>query len=237
MIKYIILHIFLFTFIFIASACISGKKGGDQHFQDSIYQLESQNQQLDLELKRLQKQLTAKQTKIEQLKLEKQQATQQVVRTKAKLRSHHSKAGIVVHLAEVKSVLNSLSEKSMDPPQQQKVQEAEQLIINSEKALNREDIETASSLSNKAQKILIPLLAMQTKNPTKLDVAFATPLSMVIKKECNVRNAPGMSSKVLFTMEAGSKVKALAFAKNWINIKTVDQRKGWIYYRLLTLDQ
>jgi uncharacterized protein YgiM (DUF1202 family) len=234
--KYIILHIFLFAFIFIVNGCTSAKKGGDQHLQDSIYQLELQNQQFDLELKRLQKELTAKQIKIEQLTLERQQATQQVVRTKTKLRSHHSKAGIVVHLAEVKTLLNSLSEKPMDPPQQQKMQEAEQLIINSEKALNREDIETASSLSNKAQQILIPLLSMQTKNPTKLNVAFATPLSMVIKKECNVRNAPGMSSKVLFTMDAGSKVKALAFVKNWINIKTVDQRKGWIYYRLLTLD-
>lgn len=235
--KYIILHIFLFTFIFIANGCISAKKAEEQHFQDSIHQLELQNQQLDLELKRLQKQLSAKQIKIEQLTLEKQQETQQVVRTRAKLRSHHSKAGIVVHLAEVKTALNSLSEKKMDPLQQQKMQEAEQLIINSEKALNREDIETASSLSNKAQKILAPLLAIQTKHPTTLNVAFATPLRMVIKKNCNVRKAPGMSSKVLFTMDAGSKVKALAFAKNWINIKTEDQRKGWIYYRLLTLDQ
>ncbi len=230
--------------------------------QDSIYQLEQlnqqleqQNQHLDLKLKSLQQELTAqqvkidkfkslqskllaKQTKIDQLKLESQRATQQVVRTMAKLRSHHSKDSIVVHLSEVKTELNSLTEKPLNKLQQQTVQEAKQLIAKSVKALSRrEDLETAFSLSNKAQKLLIPLLALQTKQQTKLDVDFATPLNMTIKKECNVRKGPGMKNKVLFTMDTGSKVKALAFVKNWINIETASRKNGWIYYRLLTLDQ
>lgn len=233
--KYIILHIFLFASI--VSGCASAKKRGDQYCIDSIYQLEQRNQQLDLKLKHLQEALTSKQIIIEQLKLEYQQATQHSARTRAKLRSHQSKAEIVVHLAEIKTALNSLAKKSIYPLKQNKVQEAEQLIIMSEKALKGEDIETASSLSNKAQKILIPLLPMQTKNPNELNVTFATPLNMVIKRKCNVRKAPGMTNKVLFTMNASSKVKALAFARNWINIKTVGQRKGWVYYNLLTLDQ
>ena len=252
MIKYKILLVFILAFI--ASGCISGKQHGDQHLQDSIYQLDQLNQQLGLKLKSLQQKFTAqqvkidqfkslqsklltKQKKIEQLKIEIQQAAQQVVRARAKLRSHHSKASIVVHLSEVKTELNSLAEKPLNKLQQQTVQEAKQLIAKSVKALNREDLETAFSLSNKAQKLLIPLLALQTKKQTSVDVDFATPLTMTIKKECNVRKAPGMKNKALFTMAAGSKVKALAFVKNWIKIETASRKNGWIYYRLLTLDQ
>lgn len=239
---------------FIASGCISAKQHGDQHLQDSIYQLDQLNQQLGLKLKSLQQELTAQQVKIdqfkslqskllakqaeiEQLKIERQQATQLAGRARAKLRYHHNKASMVVHLSEVKTELNSLAEKPLNKLQQQAVQEAKQLIAKSVEALNREDLETAFSLSNKAQKLLIPLLALQTKKQTYLNVDFATPLAMTIKKECNVRQAPGMKNKALFTIDAGSKVKALAFVKNWIKIETDSRKNGWIYYRLLTLDQ
>lgn len=252
MIKYKILLIFILAFI--ASGCISAKQHGNQQLQDSIYQLEQLNQQLDLKLKRLQQELTAqqikieqfkslqstllaKQAEIEQLKIESQQATQQAARARAKLRCHHSKASLLVHLSEITTELNSLAEKPLNKLQQQTVQEAKQLIEQSVKALNREDLEAAFSLSNKAQKLLIPLIALQTKKQTRLDVDFATPLAMTIKKECNVRKAPGMKNKALFTMDAGAKVKALAFVKNWIKIETESKKNGWVYYRLLTLDQ
>jgi hypothetical protein len=252
MIKYKILFVFILALM--ASGCISAKKHGDRHVHDSIYKLEQLNRQLGLKLKSLQQELAAqqvkidqfkslqsklhaKQTKIEQLKFESQQATQQVVRTRAKLRSHHSKDSIVVHLSEVKTELNSLAEKPLNKSQQQTVQEARLLIEKSVEALNSEDLETAFSLSNKAQKLLIPLLALQTKKQARLDVDFATPLMMTIKKECNVRKGPGMKNKSLFTMDAGSKVTAFAFVRNWINIETESRKNGWIYYRLLMLDQ
>jgi len=252
MIKFTIILVCWLSFI--ASGCIYVNNTRDQDRQDYIDQLEQQNQTLSIKLKCLQQESTAKQIeinrleslqpkllakqiKIEQLKLKSKQSAQQVVRTRAKLRSHHSKAGIVVHLAEVKTELNNLAEKPMGQQQQQVVQKAGQLIEMSVSALNKNDLEAASSLSNKAQKLLVPLLALQTKKQNRLNVDFASPLIMTIKKECNVRKAPGMKSIVLFTMDAGAQIKALAFVRNWLHIETAGQRKGWIYYRLLTLDQ
>ncbi len=201
-------------------------------------QLEEENRQLSKEVKNLQQKLINKQDEIKKLLLSQQQKTREVVRTKAKLRSHSSKADTVANIAEVKTVLKAVADKELNEQLQQIVDETEQMIAMSIEALKKEDIDTAFDLSNNAQQLVQPIRTFQGKNFLKngSDVVFVTPLTMKVLTTCNVRTGPGMSNEVHFTLESGTQIQALTYRKNWIQVEDDTLGKGWVYYQLLEFE-
>ncbi|MBL4904153.1 MAG: SH3 domain-containing protein [Desulfocapsa sp.] len=200
-------------------------------------QLEEQNRQLSGEVDRLQQELLGKQEEIKKLVLARQNSTREVVRTKAKLRSHSSKAGTVANIAEVKAVLKVAAERSMDDQLQQVVLEAEQVVAMSVDALTQGDVENAFNLSSRAQQLIQPIRALEVKNflSNKSDIVFVAPLAMKVLTTCNVRTGPGTKNDVRFILREGTYIKALAYVKNWIQVESDQKGKGWIYYRLLEI--
>jgi len=231
------------VFYFLVSLGISGCTGWEtiESRQPSQYeqQLEAQNRQLSTEVERLQQQLLEKQAEVTKLILSQQQTTREVVRTKAKLRSHSSKAETVANIAEVKTVLRAVAEKSLTEEQHGVVRETELMIVMSVDALKEGDIAKASILSNNAQQLIEPIRALQGKNSKKngSDVVFIVPLTMKVLKTCNVRSGPGMKEVVRFTLNSGVQIKALAYVENWIQIEDDTLGKGWVYYQLLEIVQ
>ncbi len=200
---------------------------------------EEHNKNLIREVARLEQELAEKQKEIKMLVLSKQNSNREVVRTKAKLRSHSSKAETVANIAEVKSMLNEVGDRQMNDQQRQVVLEAEQVIVMSVEALNRGDVEKAFDLSSTAQQLIQPIreLQVQTFLNSSSDVVFVTPLVMKVLKTCNVRTAPGMTSNIQFMLESGRKIQALAYSKNWVQIESEQKGKGWVYSRLLEIIQ
>ena len=198
-------------------------------------QLEEENRELNTEVERLQQKLLNKQDEIKKLLLSQQQTTREVVRTKAKLRSHGSKAETVANIAEVKTVLKTVVDKPMNEQLQQTVDETEQVIVMSVEALKKEDVDKAFELSNKAQQLTQLIRVFQGKEFLKngSDVVFVAPLTMKVLTTCNVRTGPGMSNEVHFTLEGGTQIKALTYSKNWIQVEDDSLGKGWVYYQLL----
>lgn len=192
-------------------------------------QLIEQNKSLSIELKQLQQKLIEKQEEIKKLVLSKQHSTREIVRTQTKLRSHNNKADTVANLAEVKTVLKAVADKQ-DEQILQIIQETEQVITMSVEALKRGNIDKAFQLSNKAQQLIQPIRAKQVK-----DAAFIDPLTMKVLITCNVRTDPGMGGNVLFTLNGGTQIEALAYVKNWIQIRDEKMGKGWVYSRLLEI--
>lgn len=203
----------------------------------SLYeqQLEEQNRQLITKVESLEQELLAKQQEIKKLLFSQHQKTREVVRTKAKLRSHSSKADTVANIAEVKTVLKAVAEKEMTEQLQEAVQESKQVIAMSIDALQREDVDKAFDLSNKAQRLIQPIRTFQGTSGFKngSDVVFIAPLTMKVLTSCNVRTGPGVKNAVHFTLESGTQIKALTYSKNWIQIEDEKLRKGWVYYKLL----
>ena len=234
-----IMLVVFFLLTLVLSSCICKKtteiKLPSQHEQ----QLEGENRQLSTEVKRLQQKLLNKQDEIKKLLLSQQQKTREVVRTKAKLRSHSSKAETVANVAEVKTVLKAVAGKAMNEQLQQTVDETEQVIAKSVEALKKEDVDTAFDLSNKAQQLIQPIRTFQGKSFLKngSDVVFVAPITMKVLTTCNVRTGPGMNNEVYFTLEAETQVKALTYSKNWIQVEDDILGKGWVYYQLLEFEQ
>jgi len=227
----------LLTFVFSGCICqkqIESKMPG-LHGQN----LEEQNRQLSMEVESLQQKLLGKQDEIKKLLLSQQQKIREVVRAKAKLRSHSSKAETVANIAEVRTVLKAVAGKAMSEHLKLAVWESEQVITLTIEALEKENIERAFELSNKAQRLIQPIRAFQGIDVFKndSDVAFIAPLTMEAVTACNVRTGPGMNSVVDFILEGGTQIKALAYSKNWIQIEDESLGKGWVYYHLLEFVQ
>jgi hypothetical protein len=236
--RQLFIPVFFLLFSLVISGCSSPKK-----IESNIpstkreLQLEEQNRQLSLEVEKLQQELLEKQEEIQKLVLSREHSSREVVRTKAKLRSHSSKAGTVANIAEVKTVLKAVAEKRMNKKLQKVVLDTEQVIKMSVDALNQEDVEKAFNLSNRAQQLIQPIRALQVKNflENGSDIVFVAPLTMKVLQTCNVRSKPGMNNDVRFTLESGVQVKALANVKNWIQIESETEGKGWVYYKLLEI--
>ena len=231
-----ILLLWLVLPVFFVNGCSMRQTIGRQQHRLYEQQLEEQNRELSLEMEELQKKLLRKQGEINQLVLSRQHVTQEVVRTKAKLRSHRSKAETVANIAEVRAVIQSIAGKILTEQQQSSVHDAEQMIALSVDALEAEDIDGAFQLSNKAQQLVQPIRTVHVDKKNGLDVVFIVPQTMKAVGGCNVRMEPGMT-KVLFTLENATEVKALAYVKKWIQIETEDNQKGWVYYQLLEIVQ
>jgi biopolymer transport protein ExbD len=233
------MHLLFLLLIVVISSCTCQKTIESKLPSQYAQRLEEQNRQLITKVESLEQKLLSKQDEIKKLLLSQHQKTREVVRTKAKLRSHSSKAETVANIAEVKTVLKAVADKEMTELLQEAAQESEQVIAMSIDALKREDVAKAFDLSNKAQQLIQPIRTFQGENGFKngSDVVFIAPLTMKALMSCNVRTGPGVKNAVHFTLESGTQIKALTYSKNWIQIEDENLRKGWVYYKLLEFVQ
>jgi uncharacterized protein YgiM (DUF1202 family) len=65
------------------------------------------------------------------------------------------------------------------------------------------------------------------------EVLFALPLRLETQGRANVREGPGTTFKILFTVETGTAVTAHAFAEQWVRISDEGGRSGWVFYNLV----
>ena len=219
----------------------SQQEGQSGNIVKNTAALNEELEQRDSEVARLQLKLLEKQAEINQLVLSLQYAIQEVVRTKAKLRSHSSKAETVANLAEVKMALKSVEAGPMNEQQRRVVHQAGQMILMSNEALEAGNIDGASYLSNRAHQLIRPISVQQRdqkrSEKSGAEVVFVTPLKVNVLKRCNVRKGPGLGEDVLFKLDSGTSVKALAYAENWVQIEDENKGRGWVYFQLLGIAQ
>ncbi len=225
--------IILSTFI---SSCTTLKTLGTQQSAQTEQQLKEKNKELTLKVEQLQQKLLKKQAEINELIFSRQHVAQEAVRFRAKLRSNMGKAETVANIAEVRTVIKSLSDRPLNEQQRSLVHDAEQMSTRSVDALGQNDIDRAFRLSSRSMQLIQPIRSLHKAVQERGNVILITPQTMRVLVDCNVREAPGMT-KVLFTLMGTVEVEALAYTEKWIKIETKDKRKGWIYYQLLEIVQ
>ena len=229
----LLLVIFLSIFV---GGCTTFKTLRTQPFELEEQQLKKKNKELTLKVEQLQQKLLKKQAEINKLIFSRQHVAQEAVRSRVKLRSNTGKAEIVANIAEVKTVIKSLSAKLLNEEQRSLLHDAEQMIARSVEALGQNDMDRAFRLSGKSMQLIQSIRSLHKTAQEREYVILIAPQTMRVLGDCNVRKAPGMT-KILFTLKGAVEVKALAYTEKWIKIETEDQRKGWIYYQLLEIVQ
>lgn len=170
-----------------------------------------------------------------QLEAQREQAIEEVVQTKARLRSRQSKAEAVANLAEVKLTLQGAAENGTTPESMQALAQARELIDMAEQALDEDNLEGASYLMAQARELLSasPGNGSAATGRRKGEILFSIPFDMEVRRKGNVRLEPGLQSEVLFQLGSGDRVLVLGRRGTWLHVRTGDNRTGWMHFNLL----
>jgi hypothetical protein len=192
----------------------------------------------EVELMQLRLQLLQQEDEINRLSSSQEQVVQEVVRAKARLRSHAGKAETVANMAEARMMLQSRQEAESTVAQKPILKRAEQYLVMGEAELDKENYEGADYLVGKARELLQPtgsgngVISSATK---ETEASFYSPIRMQALRRSNVREKASLQARVLFRVDAQAEVRAIAYKGPWLKIQTGDNRKGWIYYKLVDL--
>jgi hypothetical protein len=219
------------------SACQQSAGTPDLNKDNTMLQKEITDR--EVELMQLRLQLLQQKEEISRLSSSQSQAVQEVVRAKARLRSHAGKAEAVANMAEVRMMLQSSQKRGSTVTRKQSLKRAEQYLTMADSEFDEENYEGAAYLVGKARELIRPTGSASDVIPSATTVAeanFFTPIRMRVLSRSNVREKASLQARILFHVDASTQVQAIAYKGSWLKIQT-GNKTGWIYYKLVDLDR
>ena len=191
----------------------------------------------EAQVKALEKRLNSQQIMLDE-------AIQEVVRAKAKLRSLETKAEAASDMAEaeiaVKALKVKLAGRSGDP----EIAKAEQLLNMSAKEFERENYGGALYLTTQAKSNIktaemrlggrkMPSDGRKALKPVAGEALFAQPIPLQVLKTSNLRELPDLKSNILATLEKGTPLIGYSYKDQWVRVTMEDGTVGWIFQTLV----
>lgn len=173
--------------------------------------------------------LLAKDAQIDALAHQLDDARQEVVRAMARLRSLATRAEAASGMAEAELAVRSLREKADRSTSE--LGQAEHLLELSGAEFANENYGGALYLANQAKSAARTgesRVAAQRLTPRPGEVTFPVPVPLRLVSDGNVREGPGTSFPVVYTLAAGTFVLGHSYANDWVRIVDDDGRAGWV---------
>jgi hypothetical protein len=191
--------------------------------------------ELEQRVARLELRVLERSAELEQMQARLDEARREVVRSMAKLQSAASRAEAASAMAEADLAAQTLRSAAAQAPE---LAQTRQLLAISNEEFQRQNYGGALYLATQAKGVALGgqdrvASATGRANPRAGETLFALPLKLETQGRSNVRDGPGTSYKVLFTLEAGTTVTAHAFADQWVRISDEGSRSGWVFYNLV----
>lgn len=184
----------------------------------------------------LQLRLLEKDAQIQDLQTRLDRATTEILRAMAKLQSSASRAEAASARAEAEIALEEL--KSSGAKGSSVVSQTEKLLAMSTTEFDRKNYSGALYAAGRAREIARQGGGQggeaEDASTVAGEVRFNLPLPLEAVKRSNVRERPDLGSKVLFTVDQGSRLVGYAFAGNWVRVSDAEGHRGWIFHTLVT---
>jgi hypothetical protein len=165
------------------------------------------------------------------------EAIQEVVRTKAKLRSLESRAEAASSMAETEIALKAFKTQRPNLEGDPALVQAQQLLTMSAQEFKKENYGGALYLTNQAKGHISNLQMRPTgryqDEPMTGEVLFTKPLSLQVVKRSNLRKGPGRWYKVVATLDPDTPLMGYSHKGKWIKVKGEDGVNGWIFQTLV----
>lgn len=205
--------------------------------QEALTRQTTANQGLEEKLAKLQMLLWEEESRSQELGRKLDEATLEVVRAKAKLQSLESKAEAASTLAEGEIALKALKSGAAGLGKNSEILQAEELLKASGLEIKKENYGGALYLATRA-KAIIKESQERSENREKRpmmagEVTFSIPVRLRVATPCNVREGPGLDSKVLFSLSEGHALVGSSYKGSWVRVRTDNGQGGWIYYSLV----
>jgi hypothetical protein len=187
---------------------------------------------LEQETARLELKVLEEEAQVGDLQVKLDEARQEVVRAMAKLQTLASKAEAASGIAEAEIALQALQNAAGQIGTPEAAQ-AEQLLRMGTKAFDEQNYGGALYLANQAKNLAGTGQARLTSSGRGAlgsgEVLFALPLRLQTQVRANVRDGPGTSYKLLFTLEPGTSLLGYSYSDVWVRVSDETGRSGWVF--------
>ncbi len=166
------------------------------------------------------------------------EAVQEVVRAKAKLRTIESRAEAASTMAEAEIAIRAAKESLAADfgDHGENLKRADDLLKMSAREFKNENYGGALYLAGQARGHIHTLqLSRSTSEGGTAqpgEILFSQPLPLKVLKRCNFRQTPGLKGPVIEVLDEGTMIVALAHKDNWLRVHTEDGEDGWIHQSL-----
>ncbi len=192
--------------------------------------------ELERRVAELELRLLEKEAQVEELQARLDDTRREVVRTMAKLQTVASRAEAASGMAEAEIALQSL--KASVGQQSHEVAQVTALVRQSSAEFNKENYGGALYLAGQAKTIAGGSRGRMAGGNTGASRAgetpFAAPLRLKSTGRGKVREGPGTSYSVTFSLEGGSPLTGHSYVDEWIRVSDDSGRSGWIFRSLVT---
>ncbi len=204
--------------------------------EDNIAKLQLQLLERDAQIKQLEERLNSQQEMLDE-------AIQEVVRAKAKLRSLESKAEAASGIAEAEIAVKALKAQLAGQTRNTEFIKAQELLKMSAQEFKKENYGGAVYLTSQAKGHIragqIRLEGREKVAPIKRlppirgEVFFALPLPLQVLRTSNLRKQPDRESKVITTLEKGTPLIGYSYKDKWVRVTSEDGAYGWVFQTLV----
>jgi hypothetical protein len=214
-----------------------------KRLEGAVAALEREKHALSDDVDGLKLQVVEKQAQVKQL--EERQATlqttldeaiQEVVRTKSKLRSIESRAEAASNIAEAEVALKAAESRATGGANDTDLVKARQLLKMSGEEFKKQNYGGALYLAGQAKSHLNVGEARGGREklaPVTGELSFAVPLPLQLTETSNLREGPGREFRVIATLPKGTKVLGYSQKDQWVRVKDESGTVGWVFRPLL----
>lgn len=183
---------------------------------------------------RLELRLLEREAQLEELEARLDEARQEVVRAMAKLQTVASRAEAASAMAEAEIAIQSLRAAGGAPAPD--LVQASALLQQGSVEFAKHNYGGAAYLANQAKSVAGAGKSRLGGGRAPLrpgEVSFAVPLRLQAVARGNVRDGPGATYKVLFTVEPGAVLFGYSYVEQWVHIADESGRGGWMFLSLV----
>lgn len=193
---------------------------------------------LEQRVARLELRVLEKEAQVEELQGRLDDARREVVRAMAKLQSLATRAEAASGMAEAEIALQALRGAdgggSAAPPE---LGQATQLLQLATVEFDKQNYAGALYLATQAKNAAAAgqgRVASGDRGTLRAgEVPFALPLRVQTTGRANVREGPGATFRVAFTVEASAPLIAFSYMEQWVRVADETDRPGWIHQSLI----
>lgn len=204
--------------------------------EDNIAKLQLRLLERNAQIKQLEERLNSQQEMLDE-------AIQEVVRAKAKLRSLESKAEAASGIAEAEIALKALKAQLAGQTRNPELIKAQELLKMSAQEFKKENYGGAVYLTSQAKGHIragqIGLAGREKAAPIKRlppikgEVFFALPLQLQVVRTSNLRKQPDLESNVITTLKKGTPLIGYSYKGQWVRVTSEDGTNGWVFQTLV----
>lgn len=216
-----------------------------KRLEESVASLDADKRALEgqvtgLKLQLLEKEAGARELEERQRAVEAKldEAIQQVVRAKSKLRSLETRAEAASNMAEAEIALKAIEAQAKGGGADRDLSQAKQLLKTSAEEFKSENYGGALYLANQAKGLLrtgeVRPATREKLTAVAGESPFEAPMPLELTRDSNLREGPGLEFKVVATLPSGTKLVGLSRKDQWVRVRDEKGVAGWVFKALVS---